>query len=94
MAALGICMHKILRIVYGMLKHNKPFDPQIDVANQQQCDRIDNVSRENETQRRFQTYDANAPVSRRQRKRKLERERSNSFSDTKFGITAPVPSTT
>ena len=94
MAALGICMHKILRIVYGMLKHNKPFDPQIDVANQQRCDRIENVSRGNETQRRFQTYDANAPISRRQRKRRLERERSNSVSDTKFGITAPVPSMT
>jgi len=35
MAAIGICMHKILRILYGMLKHNKPFNPQIDIANRQ-----------------------------------------------------------
>ena len=35
MAAMGICMHKILRIIYGMLKHNKPFDPRIDIANRQ-----------------------------------------------------------
>jgi hypothetical protein len=30
MAVLGICMHKILRIVYDMLKHNKSFDPRIE----------------------------------------------------------------
>jgi len=35
MATIGICMHKILRILYGMLKHNTPFDPQIDVKNRQ-----------------------------------------------------------
>ncbi|MCK7527849.1 MAG: hypothetical protein MZV64_64680 [Ignavibacteriales bacterium] len=33
MAALGAVMYKILRIVYGMLKNNKPFDPEIDRAN-------------------------------------------------------------
>ena len=41
MAALGICMHKILRIIYGMLKHDKPFDPQIDAANQKRNTRIE-----------------------------------------------------
>ena len=35
MAAMGLCMHKILRIVYGMLKHNQAFDPQIDLKNRQ-----------------------------------------------------------
>ena len=93
MAALGICMHKILRIVYGMLKHNKPFDPQIDVANQQRCGRIENEECEKATDRRFQTYDTNAPISRRQRKKRLERERPHSVDDAKFGVTAPVPLT-
>ena len=73
MAALGICMHKILRIVYGMLKHNESFDPRIDVANQQQCTRIENANCEKGTDRRFQTYDANAPISRCQLKKRLER---------------------
>jgi transposase len=35
MAAVGLCMHKILRIIYGMLKHNKAFDPEIDRKNRQ-----------------------------------------------------------
>ncbi len=30
-SALGVCMHKILRIVFGMLKHQKEFDPTIDL---------------------------------------------------------------
>ncbi len=34
MAAIRVCMHKILRIVYGMLKHKTLFNPQIDEANQ------------------------------------------------------------
>jgi transposase len=91
MAALGICMHKILRMVYGMLKHNQPFDQLIDINNQQGRTRTTNVGTESRTNRRFQDYDADAPVSRRQRKRRLERERSNSVDDTKSGITAPVP---
>jgi hypothetical protein len=42
--------------------------------------------------RRFQNYDSTAPVSRRQRKKRLERERSQSvITDTKSGISAPVP---
>ena len=93
MAALGICMHKILRIVYGMLKHNKPFDPQIDVANQQRCARVENAEGEKGTHRRFQTYDADAPISRRQRKKRSERERPHSVDDAKFGVTTPVPHT-
>ena len=33
MDAIGICMHKILRIIFGMLKNNTAFDPKIDSAN-------------------------------------------------------------
>ena len=91
MAALGVCMHKILRIVYGMLKHNKPFNPQIDIANRQRSARTKNGRPAKETYRRFQDYDTKAPVTGRQRKKRLERERSHSVADTKSGITAPVP---
>ena len=38
MAALGVVMHKILRIVFGMLKNNQPFDPAIDRKNQEKCE--------------------------------------------------------
>lgn len=93
MAAMGICMHKILRILYGMLKNNKPFDPQIDIANRQRSARIKNDTPVKNTNRRFQDYDQMAPVSRRQQKKRLERERSHSVADIKSGITAHVPVT-
>jgi transposase len=91
LAAMGICMHKILRIIYGMLKHNKPFDPRIDIANRQRQAQAKNAAPRKNASRRFQEYDAKAPVSRRQKKKRLERDRSQSVPDTKSGITAPVP---
>jgi transposase len=33
MAAIGLCIHKILRIIYGILKHNRAFDPEVDRKN-------------------------------------------------------------
>ncbi|MFZ0485177.1 MAG: IS110 family transposase [Desulfobacterales bacterium] len=91
MAAMGICMHKILRIIYGMLKHNKPFDPRIDIANRRRGMQARKASPKRNPSRRFQAYDTKAPVSRRQKKKRLERDRSHSVPDTKSGITAPVP---
>jgi transposase len=90
-AALGICMHKILRIIYGMLKHNKPFDPQIDISNQNRSQQLQKATVRKESDRRFQAYDQKAPITRRQRKKRLEQVRSQSVSDTKPGITEPVP---
>ncbi|MGD2149814.1 MAG: IS110 family transposase [Desulfobacterales bacterium] len=91
MAAMGICMHKILRIIYGMLKHNKPFDPQIDIANRKRSAQSKKAAPRKNASRRFQAYDTKAPVSRRQKKKRLERDRSHSVPNTKSGITAPVP---
>jgi hypothetical protein len=91
MAAMGICMHKILRIIYGMLKHNKPFDPRIDIANRQRSVQVKKAAPRKNGSRRFQEYDTKAPLSRRQKKKRLERDRSHSVPDTKSGITAPVP---
>jgi len=92
MDAIGICMHKILRIIYGMLKNNTAFDPKVDAANRQRSlpDMTGNPKKNKN--RRFQSYDSKAPVSRRQRKKRLEREQSHSvITDTKPGISAPVP---
>jgi hypothetical protein len=91
MAAIGICMHKTLRIIYGMLKNNQPFNPHIDIAHRQRTARMKNDKLVKNTNRRFQDYDRKAPVTRRQKKKRLERERSHSVGDTKSGITAPVP---
>jgi transposase len=90
-AAMGICMHKILRILYGMLKHNQPFNPHIDLANRLRSVTMQNDSTIDKTSRRLQDYDQTAPVSRRQRIKRLERERSHNVNDTKPGITAPAP---
>jgi len=91
MAVIGICMHKILRILYGMLKNNKPFNPTTDIANRLRSVRLKNNTPADNKNRRFQKYDQKAPVSRRQRKKRLEREKSQSVCDTHSGITAPVP---
>lgn len=91
MAVLGVCMHKILRILYGMLKHNQPFNPHIDIANRLRSVQMKSDTPADNTSRRFQDYDQGAPVSRRQRKKRLERERSQNVGDIKSGITAPAP---
>ncbi len=90
MAAIGLCMHKILRIIYGMLKHGKPFDPQVDLNNRQRSVKKKATGQKDKS-RRFQDYDSNAPISRRQNKKRLERKPSHSVNVTKFGIDTPVP---
>jgi transposase len=91
LSAIGICMHKIVRIIYGMLRNNQPFDPNIDLAHQQRAIKAVAKGRVKSKARRFQDYDDSAPVSRRQRKKRLERKQSHSVADTKSGISAPVP---
>lgn len=71
MAALGIIMHKILRIVYGMLKHKNKYDPTIDMKNRKKTARKkENTKPKPEKSRRYQDYDAKAPISRRQTKKR------------------------
>lgn len=90
MAAIGLCMHKILRIVYGMLKNNQPFDPEIDRRNRARSSKRKKTIRTDKN-RRIQVYDPKAPISRRQHMKRMERELSHSDNDTKCGINAPVP---
>ncbi len=91
MDAIGICMHKILRIVFGMLKNNTAFDPQIDTANRLRMLSTKPIDPKKNKDRRLQGYDPKAPVSRRQNKKRMEREQSQSVNNTQSGITAPVP---
>jgi transposase len=65
MVAIGLCMHKILRIVYGMLKHNKPFDPETDRKNREKAS-IPIAKDKKDKDRLHRNYDPQAPVSRRQ----------------------------
>ncbi|MCP4626614.1 MAG: IS110 family transposase, partial [bacterium] len=92
MSAIGVCMHKILRIIYGMLKHNRPFDPEIDRRNRETTSNGEGVSPKDKS-RRFQNFDSNAPVSGRQNKKRKERNESqNGHLPHKNGIIVTVPS--
>lgn len=91
MAAIGHCMHKTLRIIYGMLKTNTAFDPAIDKKNQLSSFKKKSVKSKDKN-RRYQDFDSNAPVSRRQRKKREEQKMSHSVtSDAECGINTSAP---
>jgi len=89
--AMGVVMHKLLRIVYGVLKNQTPYDPQVDQENQQrskqaqqahqqEVDRTKTVQKT--TRQRYMSQQADstedAPISRRAyRKRKQEASQSS-----------------
>ena len=75
MAAIGLCMHKILRIIYGMLKHNKKFDPEIDRKNRELKVKIKRGFVQDK-KRRYQAFDPMAPISRRQNIKRKETKRT------------------
>jgi len=75
LAAIGVVMHKILRILYGMLKHNSKFNPEIDKLNSQKT--IKPVIKPLELKhRRYQSFDSAAPISRKQNKKREEQMKS------------------
>jgi transposase len=75
MAALGLCMHKILRVIYGMLKNNTPFDPAIDKKNQERSAGRPSGAAKDKS-RRYQKFDSGAPVSRRQKKKREQQSQN------------------
>jgi transposase len=90
MDAIGVCMHKILRVVYGMLKNRTPFDPQIDKNNRKKA--IGKAAEQKEHKsRRYQGFDPAAPISGRQNKKRLERKEPHCADDTTCGVIAPAP---
>lgn len=76
-AAIGACMHKILRIIFGMLKNNEKFDPEKDRANSSKMLENNKQSKAAGNKlRRYQTLDLTAPISNRQTKKRKEQEKS------------------
>ncbi len=88
MSAIGICMHKLLRIVYGILKSGKPFNANIDQANMLKKFVVEKSAQP--VTGRFQPMDKNAPVSARQNKKRKELKRSQDDLVIKSEITAPA----
>jgi transposase len=76
MSAIGVCMHKLARIIFGVLKNGKPFDPEIDrYYRTRSLDKKTGASG-NSDARRFQEEDQQAPISRKQTKKRKERKES------------------
>ena len=80
LAALGICMNKTMRILYGMAKNNQPFNPEL-ALNHMGNDRKETESKRKEVEhkRRYQKFDNNAPISSRQRKKREQAESQPAF---------------
>jgi transposase len=70
--AIGVLMHKMLRIIWGVLMSGKPYDPEIDRKNQERSPQAPATEeiREVLRKRRMQTFDESAPVSRRADKKR------------------------
>ncbi len=91
MDAIGVCMHKILRIVYGVLKNNQPFDPEIDKMNQNKGTH-NNQKKQTHRLRRYQNQDEYAPISRRQKIKRKEHETSQDGNSVIHEILSDAPS--
>jgi hypothetical protein len=91
MDAIGVCMHKLLRIIYGMLKHQAPFDAQQDLLNRQRSVQKASEAPSRDKNRRFQDFDPQAPISRRQNQKRKERKQPQGVNHTMCGVKTPVP---
>lgn len=90
MAAIGLCMHKILRIIYGMLKNNTPFNHEVDLQNRMKNSEEPKQIKKDKN-RRYQEFDMHAPISRRQKKKRKERKLSQNAVSVESGICASIP---
>lgn len=96
-SAMGVIMHKMLRIAYGVLKSGIDYDPDIDKRNQEKSTKNELSSEEREikrieTSRRYQKLGSEAPISgRKMKKRKVLLEsQSNTLTENGIIKTAPV----
>jgi transposase len=71
-AAIGVIMHKLLRIVWGILSSNKPYDVGVDQKNRTKNikEQINTDTEGVDKKRRFQEHDKNAPISSKQNKKR------------------------
>jgi transposase len=85
MVAIVACMHKTLRILYGILTSRRPFDPEVDRVYRQRGRRVKSAS-EPDPKRRHQDYDPSAPISDRAKKRRRLRKDSQDAIRTEYGM--------
>jgi hypothetical protein len=89
MAAVGVCMHKILRLIYGMLRNNTAYDPDVDRTHRRRHIKASTQSSTKVPDKalRFHGHDEAAPISRRQTKKRKRANGSQSRLATECGIT-------
>jgi len=88
LGAIGACMHKLLRIIYGVLKNQQPFNAEVDRKNQEKKRKEAKVTNAFEGKMfRFQGFDNEAPISNRHATKKNKADRSQSADSTENGIT-------
>ncbi|MBW2673326.1 MAG: IS110 family transposase [Deltaproteobacteria bacterium] len=92
MAAIGLCMHKILRIIYGMLKNNQAYDSQVDQENRENRTTREATHTAKNENRRYEMFNQQAPISRRQNNKRKEWEQSQGDNITQCGIDVSTPS--
>lgn len=76
--ALGVIMHKMLRIIWGVLSSGKAYDHKTDATNQEKNNPKERNSQDKElkTKRRMQEFDGEAPVSRMEAKKRKAHQKS------------------
>lgn len=83
MAAIGVCMHKILRICFGILKNKKPYDPKVDELNRNKTYLFKSKNKQTKNiKRRYQSITEDAPISRRQNKKR--KGKRSQFADSEI----------
>jgi transposase len=92
MAAIGLCMHKILRIIYGMLKNNQAYDSQVDQKNREIITARKATHTAKNENRRYEMFDQQAPISKRQSNKRKEWKQSQGDNIAQCGIGVPIPS--
>ena len=91
--AIGVVMHKMLRIIWGVLSSAKPYDCEIDKQNQRKKEKpIEKQQhQEVERKRRLQTFDQDAPISRMANKKRKVHAASQSGETSKKRDLEPEP---
>lgn len=93
--AAGVVMHKMLRIMYGILKSKKPFDAQIDLQNQEkskekQLKKEDNLKKESRVKKekiyRFQELSTAGPISRRNEQKRKKQIAAQTSKEVNTGL--------
>lgn len=90
MSAIGILMHKITRMIYGMLKNGTVFNPETDRRNRTKNDSQSTENNDYDRKRRYQKFDPSAPVSKRENKKRRERvETQGTYAPNTGSSTSP-----